>query len=89
MLFAAVHESGTDLIPDFCTWPMSTLLTRKSEKTAATKNNGNRGAIRPRRGVARPIDYAFAVSDSQMRILRVSGIRNRPSTKHIAGTAIG
>jgi hypothetical protein len=47
------------------------------------------GAIRPRRRVARPIDYAFAVSDSQMRILRVSGIRNRPSTKHIAGTAIG
>jgi hypothetical protein len=34
-------------------------------------------------------DYAFAASGSQMLILRVSGIRNRLSTKHTAGTAIG
>jgi hypothetical protein len=34
-------------------------------------------------------DYAFCASGSQMLILRVSGIRNRLSTKHTAGTAIG
>ena len=33
--------------------------------------------------------YAVAASGSQIFILRVSGIRNRLSTKHIAGTAIG
>src|SRR5947199_10574239 len=37
----------------------------------------------------RPTYYAFAVSDSQMLILPVSGIKNRPSTKHIAGPATG
>ncbi len=68
---------------------MSTLLTRKSEKTAATKNKRELLGHSAPQGVARPIDYAFAVSGSQMLILRVSGIRNRPSTKHIAGTAIG
>src|SRR6516162_5081081 len=34
-------------------------------------------------------DYAFCASGSQMLIWRVSGIRNRLSTKHTAGTAIG
>src|SRR5215471_7709680 len=34
-------------------------------------------------------DYALCASGSQMLILRVSGIRNRPSTKHTMGTAIG
>ena len=34
-------------------------------------------------------DYAFTASGSQIFILRVSGIRNRLSTKHTAGTAIG
>ena len=33
--------------------------------------------------------YAFTASGSQILILRVSGIRNRLSTKHTAGTAIG
>ena len=34
-------------------------------------------------------DHAFCATGSQMLILRVSGIRNRLSTKHTAGTAIG
>src|SRR5713101_2874275 len=34
-------------------------------------------------------DYAFAGSASQIFICLVSGIRYRPSTRHIAGTAIG
>jgi hypothetical protein len=34
-------------------------------------------------------DYAFTAAGSQILILRVSGIRNRLSTKHTAGTAIG
>jgi len=34
-------------------------------------------------------DYAFAVSASQILISLVSGIKNSPSTKHTAGTAIG
>jgi hypothetical protein len=36
-----------------------------------------------------PADYTFCGFGSQMLILRVSGIRNRLSTKHTAGTAIG
>ena len=34
-------------------------------------------------------DYTFSVTGFQMLIWRVSGIRNRLSTKHTAGTAIG
>ena len=34
-------------------------------------------------------DYAYAACGPQIFILRVSGIRNRLSTKHTAGTAIG
>jgi hypothetical protein len=48
------------------------------------------GAEWPRtRLVLEVADYALCASGSQMLILRVSGIRNRLSTKHIAGTAIG
>ena len=35
------------------------------------------------------VDYAYAACGPQIFILCVSGIKNRLSTKHIAGTAIG
>jgi hypothetical protein len=47
------------------------------------------GPIQAERKVVWVADYAFAASGSQMLILRVYGIRNRLSTKHTAGTAIG
>ena len=42
-------------------------------------------------GMARNLapDFAYAACGPQIFILRVSGIRNRLSTKHTAGTAIG
>ena len=52
---------------------------------------GNRaGSERPAPGLCcRIADYAFTAYGSQILILRVSGIWNKLSTKHIAGTAIG
>jgi len=49
-----------------------------------------RGRMGPARGLyCQVADYAYAASGPQILILRVSGIKNRLSTKHTAGTAIG
>ena len=48
------------------------------------------GAERPRTWLLLQVaDYAYAACGPQIFILRVSGIKNRLSTKHTAGTAIG
>jgi hypothetical protein len=62
----------------------------KRKDRSDKKQRELRGRSGPARGwCCRVADYAWAGSASQIFILRVSGIRNRPSTKHIAGTAIG